>query len=100
MFQSVPWFIVDGNDEDGDMTRRQIRFQAIEDAPPVDIWKSDIENDRARVEFAGQREPALTARRHDGFKILGPRFFEQPLGEMDIVLDDQDTPFAGYDVGA
>ena len=88
---------VGGNDRDGNVPRRRIVLQPMQDPPAVDIGQEQIERDGGRLELVGKLQRRDALRCDDSLEALFARRVEQESRKREIVLDDEQDVVARLD---
>src|SRR5439155_1713607 len=81
-----------------DVTGGEVVLQLVQDPPPADVGKSDVERDCMRSELACQRDGSRATCRHDGLEAAGVRLVDEDARECLIVLDHEENAVIRPDV--
>ena len=96
--QAAVIFFVGGDDLHGNMAGGQIVFEAIENAPSVDIGEIDIERDGCRDKLPGHLQCGRSARGDNGLEIIFMGHIEQETGKIHVVFDNENDRVPGVDI--
>ena len=74
-----------------------IVLEPVEDGPPVGVGQPEVERDRRRLVLAGERQRPVGPLGHQALEAPVAREVQQDLGEVGIVLGDEEDPVAVLD---
>ena len=80
-----------------DVSRVRMVLEPIEHRPPVDPRQIDVERDRVGFVRVRDAETRVALERDESLESLIARHVEQDLGEVRVVLDDEDDAVAGIE---
>src|SRR5262249_49533319 len=95
--ETALFFFCDGNDVNRNVPGRLRVLQTIENTPSIHTRKLDIESYRPWCVLPGQSQAGITGGRGDDLEAAFASHFHHDLGEVQVVLDDQERLIAGFD---